>query len=191
MAVNYGNAYLNSQLPRGVSRLQSQNQQTQFPVQWTILDTAGQQAFDFDVFMQQNVKTEVKITQMPVEGGSFVSYNMVQAPTEINCVLARQGRSDELNVYIDALFEMVNSTDLVSVVTPDREYRNMKLVSLSFDRTIDTGSDVIFAECSFQEVRQITSQYTNAKVASKISRGRQQGKTGSSKQRSLLTHVKK
>lgn len=177
-AITYGNKWLDSKINYGVNYLENYARQFDplgvFPAQWTILNESADEAFEFDVFMNANVKSEVKVTQMPVENGSFVAYNMVGSPLEINCVLAKRGMPQDLRVYTEALLALVDSTELVSIITPEREYQSMKLTKISFDRSSDTGTDIIYAECNFIEIRQVSSQYTNARVARKVSRGHQQ-----------------
>ena len=175
--VNYGSQYLNSRINTGgLSGLPDVNLADNSPQAWTILDETGEQAFSFDVFEKSNYKGESKIVQSPVEEGSFASYNMTLTPQEVGCTLIKRGRSDDLSTFINALQAFVESTDLLTVVTPEREYQNMKLTKATFDRSIDNGTDCIVADLSFQEVREITSEYTTVEMQEKTHRGVQQGK---------------
>lgn len=185
-AVNYGNKWLNNKINYGINYARNFIRSYDFlgilPEQWTLLDYDGEKAFEFSAFMQASVKSESKVTQMPVEGGSFVAYNLVKTPLEINCVLAKQGFPPDLTAYVEALLTYVDSTDLLSIVTPDKEYKDMKLTKVSFDRSAENGVDIIYAECSFVEIKQVQSKYTSARVGGKRSRGRQQGKETSALQ---------
>lgn len=175
--INYGSQYLNSRINAGgLSGLPDVNLADNGSQAWTILDETGEQAFSFDVFEKSNYKGESKIVQSPVEEGSFASYNMTLTPQEVGCTLIKRGRSDDLSAFINALQAFVESTDLLTVVTPEREYQNMKLTKATFDRSIDNGTDCIVADLSFQEVREITSEYTTVEMQEKTQRGIQQGK---------------
>lgn len=175
--VNYGSQYLNSRINTGgLSGLPDVNLADNGSQAWTILDETGEQAFSFDVFEKSNYKGESKIVQSPVEEGSFASYNMTLTPQEVGCTLIKRGRSDDLSTFINALQAFVESTDLLTVVTPEREYQNMKLIKATFDRSIDNGTDCIVADLSFQEVREITSEYTTVEMQEKTQRGVQQSK---------------
>lgn len=175
--VNYGSQYLNSRINAGgLSGLPDVNLADSGSQAWTILDETGEQAFSFDVFEKSNYKGESKIVQSPVEEGSFASYNMTLTPQEVGCTLIKRGRSDNLSAFINALQAFVESTDLLTVVTPEREYQNMKLTKATFDRSIDNGTDCIVADLSFQEVREITSEYTTVEMQEKTQRGVQQSK---------------
>lgn len=175
--INYGSQYLNSRINAGgLSGLPDVNLTDNGSQAWTILDETGGQAFAFDVFEKSNYKGESKIVQSPVEEGSFASYNMTLTPQEVGCTLIKRGRSDDLSAFINALQAFVESTDLLTVVTPEREYQNMKLTKATFDRSIDNGTDCIVADLSFQEVREITSEYTTVEMQEKTQRGIQQSK---------------
>ena len=53
---------------------------------------------------------------MPVENGSFVSYNLIQAPKELNCMISKRGFVPDLMKFVDALMSYVDSTNLVTIV---------------------------------------------------------------------------
>lgn len=182
-AVNYGNKWLNSKLNYGLDYAKNYVRQFDFfgvlPERWTVLDTAGQKAFDFDAFNKLSLKSESKVIQAPVEGGGFIMYNKTNTPLELQCVLIKKGSPTELQTYVDALLTYADSTDLVSIVTPDREYQNMNLAKVSFERSAEGGVNLIAADCNFLEIRQVTAQYTSARVGQKVGRGRQQGKSSS------------
>lgn len=188
-AIKYGNKWLDHKINFGLNYAKNYARQFDFlgvlPEQWTLLDSEGEKAFDFDSFAKLNLKSESKIIQAPVERGSFVMYNKLNTPLELKCVLIKQGLPEELQTYVDALLDYADSTNLLSIVTPDKEYTNMNLVSVSFDRSAEGGVNLIMADCAFTEVRQVTPEYTSARVAKKVNRGRQQGKP-----RSMLSYIK-
>ena len=178
-AINYGNKWLNSKLNYGLNYARNYVRQFDFlgilPERWTILDSNGLKVLDFDAFNKADINNESKVIQAPVEGGGFVMYNKISTPLEVNCVLIKQGFPVDLQSYVDQLLEYVESTELLSIVTPDREYQNMNLVKVSFTRSAEAGVDVIAADCSFTEVRQVTLEYTSVGIGKRTSRGRQQG----------------
>ena len=179
-AVNYGSKYLNNKLNYGLNYARSFIRQYDIlgimPEQWTILDEEQEKVFGFDTFQSLNSKKENKVTQMPVEGGSFVDYNIVETPRELTCIISKHGFAPDLMAFVDALNLYVSNTDLLTVETPEQEYTNMKLTKFSYNRSAENGTDVIYAECAFQEIREVTSQFTNVRVGGKKSRGLQQGK---------------
>ena len=99
-AVNYGSKYLNNKLNYGLNYARSFIRQYDIlgimPEQWTILDEEREKVFGFDTFQSLNSKNENKVTQMPVEGGSFVDYNIVETPREITCIISKHGFAPDL-----------------------------------------------------------------------------------------------
>lgn len=187
--VAYGNKWLDNKINLGPNYAKNYANKFDFsgnlPEQWTLLDDAGEKAFNFDSFSNLNLKSESKVIQAPVESGGFVMYNKLNTPLEIKCTLIKKGSPEDLQVYVDALLEYADNTNLLSIVTPDREYQNMNLTSVSFSRSAEGGVNLIMAECAFTEIRQVTPAYTSARVGKKVSRGRQQGKP-----RSMLSYLK-
>lgn len=188
-AVAYSNKWLDNKINFGLNYAKNYARKFDFfgilPEQWTLLDDAGEKAFEFDSFSNLNLKSESKVIQAPVENGSFVMYNKTNTPLEISCTLIKKGFPEDLQTYVDALLEYADNTKLLSIVTPDREYQNMNLTSVSFSRSAEGGVNLIMAECAFTEIRQVTPEYTSARVGKKVSRGRQQGKP-----RSMLSYLK-
>jgi len=178
--VNYGSKYLNNKLNYGLAYAQNYFRQYDvmgyLPDQWSIVDESGEKVFDFDSFVSADLKTESKVIQAPVEQGSFVSYNVVTTPTELTCTLSKRGFQSDLMSFVDSLLSYVNSTDLVTVVTPEQEFQNMKLIKCNYNRSAENGTDIIFAELNLIEVREVKSQYTSVRIARKAQRGTQQGK---------------
>lgn len=191
--VNYGSNYLNNKLNYGNYAQQFIRQDDVLgvqPEQWSILDESGEKAFSFDTFQSADVKKESRVTSMPVEGGSFVDYNMVQAPKELNCMISKRGFVPDLMKFVDALMSYVDSTNLVTIVTPEYEFEKMKITKFNYTRSADNGVDVIYAELSCVEIREVTSKFTNVRVASKRSRGVQQPKKETSALKGILSYFK-
>lgn len=144
---------------------------------WTILDEAGARAVAFDFFMNMDVRGNAKVISAPVEEGGFVSYNKINAPLEIGLQLGFKGAPAEVQRKLDQLQGFLDSTALVSVVTPEQEYKSMNLTKLAFNRGPDKGGiDIVYVDCGFTEVRQVATQYSSARLAPRRNNGRQQGK---------------
>jgi hypothetical protein len=179
-AVNYGSQYLNSKINYGLAYAENFIRQYDvfgvLPDQWSIIDESGEKAFTFDSFVSADIKSESKVIQSPVEQGSFASYNLTVTPCELSCTLSKKGYQSDLMAFVDSLQNYIDSTDLLTVVTPEREYSNMKLIKFNFTRNAENGIDIIFAELGFIEVREVTSEYTSVRIARRAQRGVQQGK---------------
>lgn len=142
------------------------------PGNWSIFDKDGAKALDFDTFFSCSIKAENKISSNPVEKGSFADYNKVASPTAISVVLGRTGKSDELAAFLTALDKLAESTDLVSIVTPEKTFLDYNLVSYDYDRKAENGVDRLLVGLMLQEIRQVEPQYSNETIKP-ISKARQ------------------
>ena len=92
--VAYGNKWLDNKINYGVNYAKNYapkfDSSSNLPEQWTLLDDAGEKAFDFDSFSNLNLKSESKVIQAPVESGGFVKYNKTNPPPEIKCNLIKK-----------------------------------------------------------------------------------------------------
>lgn len=159
------------------------------PGNWSIFDKDGNKAIDFDTFFSCSIKAENKISSNPVEKGSFADYNKLASPTAVSVVLGRTGKSDELAAFLTALDKLAESTDLVSIVTPEKTFLDYNLVSYDYDRKAENGVDRLLVRLVLQEIRQVEPQYSNETKpiskaqaknptdASTTDAGKQQGQT--------------
>lgn len=149
---------------------------------WTIYDAETGDAVAFQSFLGADLTAEAKVVTAPIEQGSFVAYNKVHSPDEVNVAGAIKGDAAALNTALGRLLEMQKSTRLYNVVTPDHVYRGYNLYKLSYQRTVDSGTDLIVFEGRFMEIRQTSGQYTSSDVphgtahgaGGRTNRGRQQ-----------------
>lgn len=160
------------------------------PGNWSIFDKDGAKALDFDTFFSCSIKAENKISSNPVEKGSFADYNKIASPTAVSVVLGRTGKSDELAAFLTSLDKLADSTDLVSIVTPEKTFLDYNLVSYDYDRKAENGVDRLLVGLMLQEIRQVEPQYSNENIkliskaqaknptdASTTPAGKQQGQT--------------
>jgi len=125
---------------------------------------------------------EERISDYPVQNGQFVSYNKVKVPFDLRMVMTCQGLNvvqdalqsvtQSLNqalsniglafgqpmsrdAFLRQLDDMLDSTDLYDVITPDKVYQNVNLVAYNHAKKNDEGGTLIIAELLFREVRQV------------------------------------
>ena len=134
------------------------------PGNWAIYDKDGNAAIPFDSFMGCTVKQEQKIAQNPVEKGGFVDYNKSGSPANVGVILAKSGSPDELTALIDALDRLVESTELVSIITPEKTFIDFSLASYDYDRKTENGVDRLLASLTFEEIRQVEAEYSNEQI---------------------------
>lgn len=155
--------------------------------QWSLNNASGERVVQFTSFLSMDLRDEYTVVTGPVEEGSFASYNKVASPLEIDVSLGIEGDDATLDAALEALNQLTASTEILSLVTPESEYQNMNLESLSYRRRREDGLGVLWLDLKLIEVRQVKAQYTNAKVGERKQRGKVQGKNvNEGKKKSLL-----
>lgn len=134
------------------------------PGNWAIYNEDGDAIIPFDTFMGCTVKEEHKVSQDAVERGGFVDYNKVAQPINVGVVLARTGSTSELNEMIEALDALASSTDLVSIVTPEKTFLDFTLASYDYDRKAENGVDRLLVSLTFEEIRQVEAEYSDERI---------------------------
>lgn len=137
------------------------------PGSWTIYTAEGDAALEFDTFIGCSVKSEDKIAQNPIERGGFVDYNRVATPTTVGVILGKTGTTDALSKFIEQLDKFANSTDLLSIVTPEKTFVDYSLASYDYNRTAENGTDRIVVNLVLEEIRQVDPEYSQEKLPKK------------------------
>lgn len=140
---------------------------------WSMIDDQGRRAVAFDVMINFDITAENKVIQSPTEMGNFVMYNKVVAPNQIGLQVAIMGDNARLQEALNILFQLQAGVDLISIVSPEYEYRSYNLEKMQYQRAAEKGIDVIYIDLGFIEVREATVQYSNARIAKRVKRGKQ------------------
>lgn len=119
--------------------------------------TVSTSSFDF-------IKS-TKVSDFPVEKGSFASYNKVETPAEPVVVLAMSGGESDRTKFLDAIDAACKSTDLFSVVTPEVSYVGYSVETYRYARRNFQGATLLVVEISLKEIRQVSAQYTDSNKA--------------------------
>jgi hypothetical protein len=105
---------------------------------------------------------ECRISDYPVEDGSFQSYNKVETPFDAHVTMTKGGSDADRADFLDTLEDIVGSLDLYDVVTPERTYESANLERYSYERTSRAGATMITATLWLREVRvTATSAFSN------------------------------
>ena len=132
---------------------------------WGIFDQNGLPLLLVDNVKSVKFQNATKISNAPVEKGSFASYNKVIEPYTVNVVVTKSsGGATERGAFLALLDGFANSTDLFMVITPEAIYPNCNIVGYDYLREASNGARMIKASIQLQEVRLVTAQYTKTKV---------------------------
>lgn len=125
-----------------------------FGTKWGIVDKNGSSVIVPDSFVDFEYREERKIPNYPIEQGSFQSYNKVSVPFDCRVTVSCSGNGKmSKQAFLSAIQALLNSLDLVSVVTPNITYDNCNLVHVDYRREARQGATLILAQLWFQEVR--------------------------------------
>lgn len=131
---------------------------------WSIYDKDGAAAVPFDTFFAMTRKDEGKVTSHPTEPNGFFAYNKVDSPGTVGVVLGITGNSEVLGSTLEALEKLKSSTDLVSIVTPEKTLLDYTLESYDYQRSADSGVDRLLVSLALVEIRQVEQEYSNETI---------------------------
>lgn len=140
---------------------------------WTIMTTDGTRAIDFKSFVNLDVTSENPVTQAPIERGGFVDYNRVVAPLQLGLMLSVEGTPEHLQSVVDQIDAICSDVSLVNILTPYYEFKNYAMEKYQYSQDASSGVSVLYFNFSFVQVREVVSQYTNARVSKSQPRGQQ------------------
>lgn len=140
------------------------------PKDWMILSNDGSKFIIPDTVPKFEFRGDYRVSNYPVEQGAFASYNKVAEPFEIRMVLVCGGLNFVQNAvaktglgfgpqamskgdFLDSLDQMLTSTDLYTVVTPEIIYHSLTLDHYDYKREASGGATMLIVEAWFKQVR--------------------------------------
>lgn len=105
-------------------------------------------------------------SNVPIEKGSFASYNKVSNPSQAVVQLSKgTGGPTGRGAFLATLEALEGSTTKFYVVSPEFVHRNMTLTGLSWARTASEGLQLIVASLQLEEIREVGVEYSYEEVA--------------------------
>lgn len=105
---------------------------------------------------------ETRVSDFPIERGSFASYNKVETPASPVVTLCLTGSENNRRTFLDAIDAACKSTDLYSVATPEVTYIEYSIERYNYRRSSAKGATLLMVELTLKEIRQVSSEYTQA-----------------------------
>lgn len=105
---------------------------------------------------------EMKVSDFPVEKGSFASYNKVETPATPALVLCFSGSENDRRNFLDAIDKATKSTNFYSVVTPEVTYVNYSIESYDYSRRAERGATLLMVQLRLKEIREVSAQYSQS-----------------------------
>jgi hypothetical protein len=140
---------------------------SQYGPQWGIFDATGGLAVEPDNIVAFEANSEFRIADYPIENGKFESYNKVQMPYDLRVVMSKGGNDLDRSEFLAAISNLVGSTLLYSVVTPDSSYTSVNAVRYDYRRSAEAGATLLTVEVQCRQVRTTARiAFTSSKTAS-------------------------
>lgn len=144
----------------------------QLPV-WGVYDANGNLLLEPDTILNFRLVDATKISQYPVQNGSFSVFNRVANPDEITLRFFKAGSEAQRQGFLNACSNILASTDVVTIVTPEKSYKSMNPVRQEVMRVEREGAYSVEVDMTFEEVRVVSAQYdttaTNQVIAADTS----------------------
>lgn len=116
-------------------------------------------AVEVDSVVEMGQRKGAQVPSFRIENGSFANYNKVEISREVHVVLSKGGSEYERSQFLLWLQTNVKAPTLFDVISPEQRFLDMTLIDYRIDRDSGSGVTVIFAECIFQEIRQVAVTY--------------------------------
>ena len=129
--------------------------------QWGIIDGVTP-IITPDSIASFGYRNEYLITDAPMEQGSFQSINKVATPYEARVTMTKGGSEAERSQFLNDIANLVKSTNLHSVLTPEITYLNANIVSYEYRRTSTNGVGLLTVDIILKEVRLIPAGTTSS-----------------------------
>ncbi len=140
--------------------------QTIFGNVWGIFNEFGVPILLSDNVLGISYTNTSSISNAPIEKGSFTSYNKVQDPRSAIVQLSKgSGGALERGAWLAQLEVLANSTLTYNIISPEFVYKSMNITGLSYARTAEDGKQLIKANITLEEVREVTFSYAVEQVA--------------------------
>jgi hypothetical protein len=127
---------------------------------WGIYDSdTNQPVLISDNTVSFGYKQEYKISDYPIQKGTFANYNKVELPFIATIRMSVGGSLLDRAKFLDELVTLGTSTQLFNVITPEHVYLNANIIDYDYQRTTINGAGMIVADIKLMEIR-LTAQAT-------------------------------
>lgn len=134
---------------------------------WGLFNEEGEHIADVDSVLSVEMRDDSRISNYPLEQGSFAAYNKVAQPFAARVRLAKGGSVDDRSEFITRLHDAKEGLDLYVLSTPERAYLSCNVTHVGYPREPKNGANILLVEVWVEEVRQKgTATFTQTKEPS-------------------------
>jgi hypothetical protein len=129
---------------------------------WQILDANFNPVIVPDSFLNFDARKEWKLSDYPVQAGSFSSYNKVIVPFETSVRFSKGGNLSARAAFLQSIDDISGDTNLYTVVTPEKSYPSVNITRNEITRR---GAEGAFFLCEvdvfFRQILESAAQYSS------------------------------
>ena len=135
--------------------------------QWGLYDSAGNAPINPTSYAGFEYRGQWTISDYPIEGGGFESYNKVKRPLDARLVVTCGGTQADRAQFLTAIDSMLVAFGSYTIVTPEQSYPNLNPVVKDLARTEKNGVTLLTVQLWFEEILIAPDpSYSNTQAAS-------------------------
>lgn len=135
---------------------------------WGIFGPDGKAAIVADSILAFENRNEFRVSDFPVQRGSFASYNKVATPFENSVRLSKAGDVTARANFLKSIDNAAQSLGLFSILTPERTYLDVNIIRYEVSRRGSGGAYFLTeVDVFFREIRQVAAQYSTSAAATR------------------------
>lgn len=119
-----------------------------------------------DNVLSFDFKQDYRISNFPVEEGSFQTYNKVQVPYDVRLQFSTGGSLAARQGLIDSVDAVIGSTSQFDAVTPEKVFQGINPVHQSIRRTSRNGAGLVIIDVYCEQIRVTATQQFASSQAS-------------------------
>lgn len=131
---------------------------------WRFVNEQGANVLPDAAVFQVSVTSGGKVVSEPIEKGSFMTYNKVNSPLEINADISFSGTNAYLQSVISMIEALKTAVSYFSIVTPVYEYEHMTLQNYDYSLNATDGLGVLHINAQFIEIREVDVAYSSIDI---------------------------
>lgn len=120
---------------------------------WGIFNSEGRAVLDPDTIVEFDFRREFRVSDFPIEGGEFASYNKVRTPFDIVLRVTKSGPLADRTIFMTQVEGLCASLDLFTVVTPENSYVNANFTGFAVQRSGQSGVNMITFDLYVRQIR--------------------------------------
>jgi len=122
------------------------------PARPPLKQQAARLVLEVDGFLDFELQNASQVSGYRIEQGKFASYNKVDSPYSINCVLVKNGDEETLRKFLIDLDRISNDINLYDIVTPQQVYSNANVLQYSYRRNAQEGYNTLYIYLTFVQI---------------------------------------